>query len=512
MAIDYSSASIPAQTPDVVETVSSIMAVDTIVSHKMLVSSIVVLISLLILEQAVYRSKKGRLPGAQWKIPIVGKFFDSMNPTMENYQKQWDLGPLSVVSVFHMFIVMASSNEYTRKVFNSPQYAEPMLVNAAPQIIEPDNWVFLNGKVHADYRRGLNALFTRKAIAIYLGIQDKIMREHFAQWLASQNGDHEDIMAKVRDLNMDTSLRVFCGEHIPAPAVKEITEQYWLITLALELVNFPLALPGTNVYNAIQSRKVAMKHLEAAARASKIAMASGAEPTCLIDEWVKEMNPDGKTKTMFSDHEMAQVVFSFLFASQDAMSSGTIYLFQHMADMPNILAKVREEHDRIRTDVSTALTLEDLDQMPYLRAVVKESMRVKPPVTMVPYKTTQPFPISDDYTIPAGCMVIPSIYPSTQDPEVYPQPEKLLPERWLDPNSIANQNPKNYLIFGSGPHRCIGQEYAILQMSNTIVTAAALMDWDHKITPDSEVVRIIATLFPKDGCLLKFRSRTSVPT
>lgn len=209
------------------------------------------------------------------------------------------------------------------------------------------------------------------------------MREHFAMWLADSNSNHEDIMNKVRDLNMETSLRVFCGEHIPAPAVKEITEQYWLITLALELVNFPLALPGTKVYNAIQSRKVAMRHLEKAARDSKIAMAAGAEPTCLIDEWVKEMNPDGKTKTTFSDHEMAQVVFSFLFASQDAMSSGTIYLFQHLADMPEILAKVREEHDKMRPDVLRPLTLEDLDQMPYLRAVVKESMRVKPPVTMV---------------------------------------------------------------------------------------------------------------------------------
>lgn len=102
MAIDYSSASIPAQTPAVAETVSSMMAVDTIASHKMLISSVMILVSLLFLEQAVYRSKKAHLPGAQWKIPIIGKFLDSMNPTMENYQKQWDLGPLSVVSVFHM--------------------------------------------------------------------------------------------------------------------------------------------------------------------------------------------------------------------------------------------------------------------------------------------------------------------------------------------------------------------------------------------------------------------------
>jgi len=59
-----------------------------------------------------------------------------------------------------------------------------------------------------------------------------------------------------RYLNMDTSLRVFCGDHIPEHAAKEINEKYWAITQSLELVNFPLALPGTKVYKAIQARKV----------------------------------------------------------------------------------------------------------------------------------------------------------------------------------------------------------------------------------------------------------------
>ncbi|KAG8961157.1 RNA polymerase C-22 sterol desaturase [Tulasnella sp. 419] len=317
-------------------------------------------------------------------------------------------------------------------------------------------------------------------------------------------------MVTMRDLNMETSLRVFCGSHIPQKGVKEIGEQYWMITLALELVNFPLALPGTKVYNAIQCRKMAMKWLESAARKSKEAMAAGEEPECLVDAWVKEMlnaPEDSKTKQQFSDHEIALVVLSFLFASQDAMSSGTIYLFQHLADNPDILAKVRAEHDRIRPDPSQPLTLEQLEEMTYVKAFVKESLRVKPPVTMVPYKTIKPFPISPDYTVPANSMVIPSLYPSLHDPEVYPQPEKLIPERWLDENSPANKNPKNYLVFGSGPHRCIGQEYTLLHMMNVIVTAAALMDWDHKVTPESEKTQLIATIFPKDGCLLKFRPR-----
>lgn len=44
---------------------------------------------------------------------------------------------------------MATSNEYTRKIFNSPAYAEPCLVNAAPQIIEPDNWYAPHRCTHA---------------------------------------------------------------------------------------------------------------------------------------------------------------------------------------------------------------------------------------------------------------------------------------------------------------------------------------------------------------------------
>ena len=63
------------------------------------------------------------------------------------------------------FIVLGSSNNMARKILNSPTYAEPCLVHAAKKVLRPDNWVFLHGKVHADYRKALNVLFTRKALA-----------------------------------------------------------------------------------------------------------------------------------------------------------------------------------------------------------------------------------------------------------------------------------------------------------------------------------------------------------
>lgn len=75
---------------------------------------------------------------------------------------------------------MGSSNQYARKILNSPTFAEPCLVYSAKTVLQSDNWyvpirlpfllltrrlrVFLTGKEHVDYRRTLNMLFTRKAL------------------------------------------------------------------------------------------------------------------------------------------------------------------------------------------------------------------------------------------------------------------------------------------------------------------------------------------------------------
>ena len=73
-------------------------------SGSWLYTLLAVLFTLLALEQSIYRYKKSHLPGATWTIPIIGKFADSLNPTMEGYIRQWNAGDLSAVSVFNMSV------------------------------------------------------------------------------------------------------------------------------------------------------------------------------------------------------------------------------------------------------------------------------------------------------------------------------------------------------------------------------------------------------------------------
>jgi C-22 sterol desaturase len=71
-------------------------------SHWLFTTAFIVL-SLLVLEQSIWRFKKRHLPGDTWTIPIIGRFSDSMHPTMEHYKKQWDSGALSALSVFNVY-------------------------------------------------------------------------------------------------------------------------------------------------------------------------------------------------------------------------------------------------------------------------------------------------------------------------------------------------------------------------------------------------------------------------
>jgi C-22 sterol desaturase len=203
----------------------------------------------------------------------------------------------------------------------------------------------------------------------------------------------------------------------------------------------------------------------------------------------------------FTDYEIAQTLFTFLFASQDATSSAATWLFQIVADRPDVLQKLREENMRVRHgDKNARLTMDMLESMPYTRAVVKEQLRYRPPVLMVPYLVKKDFPVTETYTAKKGSMIIPTTYPALHDPVAYPEPETFDPERWI--SGDAEKHPKNWLVFGTGPHYCLGQTYATLNLMAMIGKACVEMDWKHEVTPDSEEIKIFATIFPK-VCILR---------
>lgn len=452
------------------------------------------------------------------KLPFIGPFLESMNPKFEEYHGKWLSGPLSCVSVFHKFVVIASTRDMARKVFNSPTYVKPCVVDVAHKLLGADNWVFLDGKAHVDFRKGLNGLFTRRALEIYLPGQEEVYNRYFQRFLditKENNGKPIPWMQTFREVITAVSCRTFVGHYISDEAVKKIADDYYLITEALELVNFPIIIPFTKTWYGKKAADMVLAEFARCAAKSKARMAAGGEPNCIMDQWVLDMikskhwrdavkagNTEGLEKPThvlrdFTDFEISQTIFTFLFASQDATSSAATWLFQIMAQRPEILDRVREENLTTRNGNPDApVNLEQLESMTYTRAVVRELLRWRPPVLMVPYMVKKPFPITETYTAPKGSMVIPTTYMALRDPEVYENPDEFDPERYYT-GDAEEKGAKNFLVFGTGPHYCLGQHYAQMNLCLFLGKASLKLHWKHHATPLSEEIKVFATIFPK---------------
>lgn len=378
-------------------------------------------------------------------------------------------------------------------------------------------WIFLQGKAHTEYRRGLVGLFTNKALGTYLPAQEQVYSDYFDNFVsqtATVGGKPSAYMSLFREINCALSCRTFFGDYISQATVKRIADDFYLITAALELVNIPFSMhvPFTKPWLGKRTADAVQVEFAKCAAACKANMATGAPPICIVDQWVLHMmeskayyrriaageqdvpKPANLIRE-FTNEEIAQTLFTFLFASQDASSSATTWLFQILAQRPDVLDRLRAENLHIRGgNANTPFDLSMYESLTYTNAVVKELLRHRPPVIFVPYETTKAFPVTQNYTVPKGAMIIPSCYPALHDPIAYPDPDVFDPERWI--TGDAESKTKNWLVFGAGAHDCLARRYVPLTLAHMIGKASLELDWVHHATEKSEEIRVFATLFP----------------
>jgi cytochrome P450 len=166
-----------------------------------------------------------------------------------------------------------------------------------------------------------------------------------------------------------------------------------------------------------------------------------------------------------------------------------------------LLCRHPEADDRLRAEVAGALggrtpTAEDLPRLSYTRRVIEESLRLYPPV----WATVRDAIADDeigDYHIPARSMVILSPYATHRHPDFWPDPEAFDPDRFLPERSAGRPRFAWYPFLG-GPHQCIGQEFAMMEM----VLAVAMMAqaFHLRLAPGARAEpRPMVTLRPRGG-------------
>ncbi|KAF2742643.1 cytochrome P450 [Sporormia fimetaria CBS 119925] len=191
----------------------------------------------------------------------------------------------------------------------------------------------------------------------------------------------------------------------------------------------------------------------------------------------------------------------FLYAGHDTTSSTLLYCFHLLSQHPEILAKVRAEHEEILGSDSSSARLREiitndpslLNKLPYTLAVIKEVLRLFPPAGLM--RQGRPditLSGSDGQRYPtAGCYIWVLSLAMHHNPKVFERPEDFLPERWLV-GSDDPLHPKkgSWRPFEWGQRNCIGQTLAVLELKivlamtlRTFNIRPAYEEWDHMHPP-----------------------------
>ncbi|XP_073830963.1 probable cytochrome P450 4s3 [Musca autumnalis] len=158
-----------------------------------------------------------------------------------------------------------------------------------------------------------------------------------------------------------------------------------------------------------------------------------------------------------SDSDIREEVDTFMFEGHDTTSSAISFAIYLLSQHPQVQHQAYEE--------CKAMEGSEKENMPYLEAVIKETLRIYPSVPTYARSITEDLQVGK-LTLPKGCNISILSYLAHRDENIFPEPEKFDPTRFLEKDK--NLHPFSFVAFSAGPRNCIGQKFAMLELKCTL--------------------------------------------
>lgn len=215
---------------------------------------------------------------------------------------------------------------------------------------------------------------------------------------------------------------------------------------------------------------------------------------------------DEETGNQMDDKQLRDEVATLMLAGHETTANALSWTWMLLSDHPDVRTKLQNELQEVLD--GRAPTVADLPRLNYTNMVVKEAMRLYPPVSLFGREASEDCTIGD-YTVPAGTIVMISQWVMHRNPKYFNNPEAFQPERWAD--DLEKKLPRDvYIPFGDGPRICIGKGFALMEAVLLLATIAQRFQLD--VTLSCPIIpQASITLRPECGILVRLRSLSLQP-
>lgn len=374
------------------------------------------------------------LPPGRFGLPVVGETISFLRDSDFNEKRHKRYGSVFKTHLFGRPTVMMSgaqasqfllTNENRYFVINWP-YTTKVLLGPASLSVQI-------GGEHIKRRKLLAQAFQPRALSGYVSTMEAITRNYLDQW--ERTGELR-WYPELRKYTFDVACKLLIGTNSSSDShFGELFE-----TWCDGLFTIPLPLPWTKFGRAWRCRKQLLVFIENIVRERQQQPDSEPDALKLL---LQACDEDGNSLSL---EEIKDQVLLLLFAGHETLTSALASLCKLLAQHPEVLAAARAEQRELAHE---PLSFEQLKKMTYLDCVIKEVLRLIPPVGGGFRQAIENCEFNG-YSIPQGWYVLYQIGKTHQDGSAYTHPAQFDPERFGVERAEDKVKPYGYIPFGGG--------------------------------------------------------------
>jgi cytochrome P450 len=309
----------------------------------------------------------------------------------------------------------------------------------------------MHGEEHRCHRRAMQPPFSKSAVASTVGLMAPLVDEIIDRWRV---GEPLEIFAEMRTLSNWVAAKVLFGNEDFAASVHigQLIDR-WVVLDAetRRWGSMERDLPGTPYRRELRHAEVLEKTMRELIAQKRRAGSPNSDVLSML------IHATDSGQSDMSDDDLVSHSITLYGASFETTAGALAWTLFLIAQHPQCAARLHDEVVQGMADWPP--TARTLDAMSYLDAVIRESMRLIPPIPVTFRRVTRPLEF-EGMRLDTGDKVALSHFLTHRDPGVFPDPQRFDPSRWFG----TKPDPYQYMPFSAGARLCLGAVFAMTEL------------------------------------------------
>jgi sterol 14-demethylase len=448
----------------------------------------------------MHQQKLKRPPKLSGGLPLAGHIFTfGKNPHAFMMELRKEFGDVGEFRLFHQEMVLLTGCEASEAFYRAPD--DVLDQGPAYKFMTP---IFGRGVV-------FDAPIERKNQQLQMlmpALRDKPMRTYSEVIVGEvenllqvwDSSGERDLLEFTKELTIYTASHCLLGSEFRHELNVEFADIYRDLEQGIQPIAyiFPnLPLPVFRRRNKARARlqELVQQIMEKRARKQE-------KSTNVFQMLIDASYEDG---TKLTPHEITGMLIATIFAGHHTSSGTTAWVLIELLRHPEHLQKVVAEIDHLFAAYG-GVTFESLRQMPKLENVIKEALRLHPPLILLLRKVMRDLQVKD-YVVKAGKYVCVAPSVTHRIAELFPDPDTFDPDRYT-PERAEDRNLYGWQAFGGGKHKCSGNAFALFQIKAIISVLLRRYEFELVNSPESyqdDYRKMVVE--PSSPCPIRYRQR-----